>query len=201
MGSEPQWLQGFRLAEAYLDRKDNIRDRTWDLAKEPKPLRLSQSLVVGRGIILPQMLTALPTTEADVRPCRFEWLLNGPKNHLYKVHGACGFSPLLLHTISQATSLAAQLQAQGVAFSTHGGVESLLNELNKMEQWVDDMSYEGNIFLHSSMVDWMQNDRPSGYIAETDWEVVGLTAEVWRLTAILYLRCRTKRYESLPGGV
>ncbi|VUC21728.1 unnamed protein product [Clonostachys rosea] len=191
----PRWLLGFLEAENALQRIDP-GTRFWNPDNiQLDSLRIAQSIMVGRAVILAQPMTPLispqeldPQREAS----RFGWLLYGTEKEMYEIHGGCGFSKKLLHVVSQITYCAARLQQEPESPITPMTIRFLLDELQNMRQWSSesrswDMAKEGD-----QTIVWVQQ-QPDGYTINTSADMTDVTAEAWRIAVIVYLQCRGLR--------
>lgn len=133
-----RWLQGFKQGEYFLQTFDPS-SRFWkQINIQLGSLRISQCVIIGRGIILAQPMMPLPspaTMDPMQESKRFDWLLYGTKQEMYEIHGGCGFSKRLLHLISQITFLSTRLQQEQESMVLPMTAEYLYRELSDMRQW------------------------------------------------------------------
>ncbi|KAF5979012.1 hypothetical protein FCOIX_5556 [Fusarium coicis] len=191
----PRWLEGFNQGEWFLQATDP-GTRYWkDNNVQYDELRISQSIIVGRGVILAQPLTALPSPQTfnpEAEAGRFSWLLYGTEKDLFEIHGGCGFSKKLLHLMSQVTYCAGRLQQQPESTIVPITAKFLLRELSEMRQW----SREGKdwelALKYPPTIDWVR-DKADEVIIDSNQIMTEVTAEAWRIAAIIYYQCRLLR--------
>lgn len=193
--AKPRWLEGFKQAEFFLQQTDPGR-RFWKDQGNVQydPLRISQSIIVGRAVILAQPMMALPdpkTMNPEVEANRFNWLLYGTENDLFEIHGGCGFSKKLLHTMSQVTYCAARLQQEPESTIVPITAKFIMRTLTAMRQW----SREGKSWLECKgrpqTIEWVR----AGDVKKISSKehMTDVTAEAWRIAAIIYYQCRLLR--------
>ncbi|PHH82244.1 hypothetical protein CDD82_6563 [Ophiocordyceps australis] len=189
---EPRWLSGFRQGELFLQATDQ-GSRFWKRSNaQLSSLRVSQSVIVGRAMILAQPMMKLPspdTFDPQQETTRFGWLLYGTERDVYEIHGGCGFSKKLLHIISQITYCAARLQQDPENIVVPMTTQYLHAELLQMRQWSSESKDWEVAKTCPSVIDWAMSVS-EGYIITSSAEMTDVTAEAWRLTAIIYLQCR-----------
>ncbi|EXL65851.1 hypothetical protein FOPG_17942 [Fusarium oxysporum f. sp. conglutinans race 2 54008] len=141
---------------------------------QPTSLRISQGVLVARGIILAQVMSKLPPSENFVpveESRRFSWLLQASSEEVWTIHGGCGASPKLLHIMSQINYCATRLHQDDQSIVVPITAKKLLQLLYEL--------------------------KPTGstepFIDPTT-KMIERTAYAWLLTAIIYLRCRVQRY-------
>jgi hypothetical protein len=130
--------------------------------------------VVARGIILAQVLWKLPQPEKFVpteESRRFSWLLQASSEDVWTIHGGCGVSPKLLHTMSQISYCAARLHQDNQSIVVPITAKKLLQLLYKLKP-----TESVEPFIDPTM------------------KMIERTAYAWLLAAIIYLRCRVQRY-------
>ncbi|SPJ85320.1 uncharacterized protein FTOL_11101 [Fusarium torulosum] len=192
---QPRWLEGFKQGEYFLQKTDP-GGRYWKNDNvQYDELRISQSIIVGRAVILAQPMMALPspaTMNPETEASRFSWLLYGTETDLFEIHGGCGFSKKLLHTLSQVTYCAARLQQEPESTIVPITAKFLLRELSTMRQW----SREGNDWQEAQKVpqtiDWVR-EKADDVIIDSNKDMTDVTAEAWRIAAIIYFQCRLLR--------
>ncbi|GJN82165.1 hypothetical protein PLIIFM63780_005702 [Purpureocillium lilacinum] len=191
----PRWLSGFKQGELFLQATDQ-GSRFWKRSNaQLSSLRISQSIIVGRAVILAQPMTALPAPETfdpEAEASRFGWLLYGSESDMYEIHGGCGFSKKLLHIMSQITYCAARLKQDPENIVVPMTTQYLLKELVQMRQWSSESKDWKSAKAGPSVADWLRG-MPEDYQIDTSAEMTDVTAEAWRLTAIIYLQCRVLR--------
>jgi hypothetical protein len=160
------------------------------------PLRIAQTVIVGRAVILSQPMDDLPraeTFDTKSQQKRFGWLMYGTEQDVDEIHGGCGFSKRLLYTISQITLLATILQHNPSSRLDSVGVK-ILRELRRMKQWSREsrkVNPAGSDESPTSMTNI--RIRPSDYRITESAEMIEVTAEAWRFATIAYLQCRLLR--------
>ncbi|OAA50577.1 hypothetical protein NOR_01027 [Metarhizium rileyi] len=191
----PRWLQGFRQGEQFLQATDH-GSRFWKTSNiQASSLRNSQSIIVGRAVILAQPMAPLPCPhkfDAEREASRFGWLLYGTEKDMYQIHGGCGFSKKLLHVLSQVTYCAARLQQEPESQIVPMTADYLFTELLHMRQWSPESKSWEAARDEPSVIDFVHS-LPSSYQIDTNALMTDVTAEAWRLAAILYLQCRVVR--------
>lgn len=191
----PRWLEGFQLCEHFLRKNDN-GSRFWHKEHvQTDSLHMSQTVIVGRGLILAQPMMALSSPDTfDYlnEAARFNWLLYGSEKDAFEIHGGCGFSKRLLHAISQVTCFAARLQQEPKSILLPRMASQLKDQIMNMRQW----SPESISFTLSQKtpqpIVWVRQVN-SEYRISTPGEMTDVTAEAWRLGVMLYLQCRLLR--------
>ena len=188
---EARWKRGFELCEYFLPQTNSrlcCHDKT---NIQLSSLRNSQLVIVGRGLILVQLMSELPLpVEFDTvrEAARFRWLLGGTKKDMYQIHGGCGFSKKLLHVFSEITYCAARLQlTQGLAFVPER-VKYLFKDLEDMHQWSPEFEDWDRVAFRVA-----KRTRAGKYEVADSAEMTYAAAEAWRLAAILYLQTRVLR--------
>ncbi|EHK44168.1 hypothetical protein TRIATDRAFT_163153, partial [Trichoderma atroviride IMI 206040] len=193
----PRWLKGTELCEHFLESIDE-GSRFWSKDNiQLSSLRNSQSVIVGRALILSQLMTPLasPNTFDPVKEAnRFGWLLYGNNRDMYEIHGGCGFSKKLLHCMSQITFCSARLNQCPESPVVPITIRYILSELLDMRQWSN--TPYSNPFevaqVQSQAIEWVRA-APEKYMVSNTTEMTEVTAEAWRITAVIYLQCRALR--------
>ncbi|RGP66204.1 hypothetical protein FLONG3_8933 [Fusarium longipes] len=195
--AKPRWLEGFKQGEYFLQQTDPGR-RFWNDNNsniQYDPLRISQSIIVGRAVILAQPMMELvdpksmnPETEAN----RFNWLLYGTENDLFEIHGGCGFSKKLLHTMSQVTYCAARLQQEPESTIVPITARYLLRTLTDMRQWSREGKSWEECRQHPQTITWVRAYEENVVISSKE-DMTDVTAEAWRIAALIYYQCRLLR--------
>ncbi|KAK4073710.1 transcriptional regulator family: Fungal Specific TF [Trichoderma harzianum] len=193
----PRWLEGFKQCEHFLESIDE-GSRFWSPSNvQSSSLRISQSIIVGRAVVLSQIMTPLKspyTFDPQKESSRFGWLLYGNMEDMYEIHGGCGFSKKLLHSLSQISYLAARLYQDPESPVAPLTARFLLAELLQMRQWSsapDAAPWEEAKNLPQTIE--MVRAAPEGYVIESACHMTEVTAEAWRIAAIIYLQCRALR--------
>ncbi|KAH7319749.1 hypothetical protein B0I35DRAFT_478072 [Stachybotrys elegans] len=191
----PRWLEGFKTCERILQAHDQ-GVRFWIPSNvQLSSLRSSHFVIVGRALILAQPLVPLPPPadfDAAKESSRFGWLLYGTREETYEIHGGCGFSKKLLHVMSQITFWSARLQQERESPMTPAVAVALYQELAGMKQWAPDV------------IDWESaNQYPPplnilktldhDFLVNTPRGITVVTAEAWRIAAMIYHQCRLLR--------
>ncbi|KAG7408424.1 hypothetical protein Forpe1208_v012031 [Fusarium oxysporum f. sp. rapae] len=190
----PRWLAGFKQAADFL-RATDPSQRYWDDPNtQCDSLRTSHSIIVGRGVILAQPMMALPAPETmnpEEESDRFRWLTYGSEKDMYEIHGGCGFSKRLLHVMSQVTYCAARLQQEPESVVDPYTAKILLRILEGMRQW----SREGKDWETAQnggpTIEWVRE--VDGMKIDSSQIMTEVTAEAWRIAAIIYYQCRLLR--------
>jgi hypothetical protein len=196
----PRWLAGFKQAADFL-RATDPSQRYWeDPNTQCDSLRTSHSIMVGRGVILAQPMMALPAPETmnpEEESDRFRWLTYGSEKDMYEIHGGCGFSKKLLHVMSQVTYCAARLQQEPESVVVPYTAKIILRILEEMRQW----SREGKDWKTAQngcpTIEWVRG--VDGMKIDSSQIMTEVTAEAWRIAAIIYYQCRLLRYENVEG--
>lgn len=100
--------------------------------------------------------------------------------------------------ISQITYCAARLKQDPESLVVFLTAEYLLEELSTMTQWTSDFRDSAPGVPGYPMMTWIRT-LPRGYIIHSAKEMTEVTAEAWRLAAMLYLQCRLLRHMSVPS--
>ncbi|KAM0293679.1 hypothetical protein ACHAPM_011563 [Fusarium culmorum] len=194
---KPRWLKGFKQGEYFLQQTDPGR-RFWKESCDTvqyDPLRISQSIIVGRAIILAQPMMALPdpgTMDPEIESNRFNWLLYGTENDLFEIHGGCGFSKKLLHTMSQVTYCAARLQQEPNSVIVPITATYLGRTLTGMRQWSREGKSWEQCRQRAHTITWVRI-LADDVIVSSKEDMTDVTAEAWRIAAIIYYQCRLLR--------
>ena len=102
----PSWLEGYKQCKHFLH-QTNPGGPFWEnVAVQRSDLRDALSVIVGRGLIFSQLLAPLP--DADLlnlseQATEFNWLLFGNERETLEIHGGCGLSTRLMHSIAQVS--------------------------------------------------------------------------------------------------
>lgn len=111
---------------------------------------------------------------------------------MYQIHGGCGFSKKLLHVLSQVTYCAARLQQEAESPIVPMTADYLYTELLEMRQWSSESKSWEAAKSDPLMIEWVRS-QPEGYQIDSNASMTDVTAEAWRIAAILYLKCRVFR--------
>jgi hypothetical protein len=132
--------------------------------------------------------------DPEKEAARFGWLLYGDMQDMYEIHGGCGFSKKLLHCMSQISYCAARLYQDPESQVVPLTAQFLLSELLDMRQWScapDAAPWEDVKTQPQTIV--MVRAAPQGYVIDSICHMTEVTAEAWRIAAIVYLQCRALR--------
>ena len=157
-------------------------------------LRVSQSVIVGRAVILAQPMATLPSSDefdSQIEGARFGWLLYGSLAEMYEIHGGCGFSKKLLYIFSQVTFCTAALQ-QDPKSVYDMTLMYLEEELKNMRQWVRPHTSWEAAKEGPPPIDWVRKAEPD-FMINNDYVMADVTAEAWRIAGLIYLQCRGLR--------
>ncbi|RDA91253.1 hypothetical protein CP533_0649 [Ophiocordyceps camponoti-saundersi (nom. inval.)] len=200
---DPRWLAGFKQGEVFLQATDQ-GSRFWNPTNaQLSSLRISQSVIVGRAMILAQPMMRLPPSETfdpEYETSRFGWLLYGTERDMYQIHGGCGFSKKLLHIFSQITYCAARLQQDPKSMVVPTTTQYLHAELVQMRQWSSESKDWEAAKAGPSVTEWARSV-PADHVISSSADMTDVTAEAWRLTAIIYLQCRVWRLPRTHSAV
>ncbi|KAL7940244.1 fungal-specific transcription factor domain-containing protein [Trichoderma barbatum] len=193
----PRWLEALKQCEHFLESIDD-GSRFWSKSNvQPSSLLVSQSIIVGRGVVISQFMTTLPspsTFDPEKEAARFGWLLYGDMQDMYEIHGGCGFSKKLLHSMSQITYCAARLSQYPESSVVQLTAQFLLSELLDLRQWSSgpgSLPWE-EVKIRPQTVE-MVRATPEDFVIEHACHMAEVTAEAWRIAAIVYMQCRALR--------
>ncbi|RBR05201.1 uncharacterized protein FIESC28_11411 [Fusarium coffeatum] len=189
-----QWLGGFKLCE-YLLRQTDPGHRFWNQKRSHRfdRLRISQSIIVGRAVILAESMMELPLPMNPETECtRFDWLLYGTEGEMSEIHGGCGFSKLILHTWSQVTYCAARLQQEPWSPVVPSTAKFIFSKLTRIRQWNREGKSLKERQPRPETITWVR-DASDGFVISSKEEMTEVTAEAWRIAAIIYYLCRLLR--------
>lgn len=192
--NQPRWLRGFLYGEHALAVTDPGA-RFWHKSNvQLTSLRIAQSVIVGRAVILAQPMVSLPPPDefdSESEGSRFGWLLYGTEAEMYEVHGGCGFSKKLLYIFSQITFCAAALRQNSESFFSMT-LDYLEKELRTMRQWVRPHTTWEAAKESPPPIDWVRR-ASADFVITNDYIMADVTAEAWRLAGLIYLQCRGLR--------
>ncbi|EJP60796.1 uncharacterized protein BBA_10254 [Beauveria bassiana ARSEF 2860] len=191
----PRWLTGFTQAENVLQRTDPGSRFYKDSNVQVSALRLSQSVIVGRGVILAQLMMPLPslaTFDPIVETCRFGFLLYGSESDMYEIHGGCGFSKRLLHIFSQVTYCSTRMLQECETPIVPVTAQMLYDQLVQLPQWSGEYDSWDAAKNRSQPIEWIRQVGEN-YVVQEAKQMTGVTAEAWRLAGMVYLQCRLFR--------
>ncbi|XWW98598.1 hypothetical protein V2A60_006598 [Cordyceps javanica] len=159
-------------------------------------LRLSQSVIVGRAVILAQPMMPLPsgaTFDAVAETRRFGFLLYGSEQDMYEIHGGCGFSKRLLHIFNQVTHCTARILQDGETPIVPVTAQMLFDQVSNLNQWSGEHDdWETAQHRNQQPIEWIRQ-KDETYVVQDAKEMTEVTAEAWRLAGMLYLQCRLFR--------
>lgn len=141
-------------------------------------------------------MSPLPSPEefnVEREASRFGWLLYGTERDMYQIHGGCGFSKKLLHIFSQVTYCAARLRQDAESPVVPMTAEYIQQELLGMRQWSPESQDWEAVKTSHAIIEWVRQ-QPPGYKIDDNPIMTDVTAEAWRIAAMLYLLCRVFRY-------
>lgn len=193
----PRWLTGFKHAETMLRLTDPGNRFYKESNVQVDALRLSQSVIVGRAVILAQPMMPLPpltTFDSVGETSRFGFLLYGSEQEVYEIHGGCGFSRRLLHMFSQVAWCSTCMLKDAEATTVPVTAELLYHQLQTMKQWSAEYSnWETAQLRKHQPIQWIR-EKDETYVVREAAEMTEVTAEAWRLAGMVYLQCRLFRY-------
>ncbi|KAK0377738.1 hypothetical protein CLIM01_04893 [Colletotrichum limetticola] len=198
----PRWLEGARLACRLLDKSDPGH-RFWVPSNiQPSDMQMGNMIIAARAAII-----ALPMAPLDSKDTgeQFSWLCQGTEPETRRIHGGCGMSPILLSRFAQITQLAAWLWEDPSSNDFHMKSSSKIvrQDLGRLHQWTQPAAESPS----SSATTRSDQSRDTSdkraiedRIKRNDFGLVmdaesmtEVTAEAWRLAALIYLRCRLER--------
>ncbi|TQV97663.1 zinc finger-like protein [Cordyceps javanica] len=192
----PRWLTGFRQAENMLELTDPGNRFYKESNVQVDALRLSQSVIVGRAVILAQPMMPLPsgaTFDAVAETRRFGFLLYGSEQDMYEIHGGCGFSKRLLHIFNQVTHCTARILQDGETPIVPVTAQMLFDQVSNLNQWSGEHDdWETAQHRNQQPIEWIRQ-KDETYVVQDAKEMTEVTAEAWRLAGMLYLQCRLFR--------
>ncbi|KGQ02538.1 hypothetical protein BBAD15_g12251 [Beauveria bassiana D1-5] len=191
----PRWLTGFRQAENVLQRTDPGSRFYKESKVQVSALRLSQSVIVGRGVILAQLMMPLPplaTFDPIAETRRFEFLLYGSESDMYEIHGGCGFSKRLLHIFSQVAYCSTRILQECETPFVPITAQMLYDQLMQLQQWSGEYDSWDAAKNRSQPIEWIRQVGEN-YVVQEAKQMTVVTAEAWRLAGMVYLQCRLLR--------
>jgi hypothetical protein len=121
------------------------------------------------------------------------WLLEGTEKETLTIQGCHGLCPKLVHVFGQITYLTQYMARtpEGARMVTLGvqAIEETILALRQRSE-ISEGFPTTDLLLQSCRLD-------HDGLVQTPEEVVNLTAEAWRQTALIYLRCRFYRYVAI----
>ncbi len=192
----PRWLTGFRQAEHVLQHTDPGSRFYKEQNVQVSSLRLSQSVIVGRAVILAQPMMPLPplaTFNPVAETSRFGFLLYGSEADMYEIHGGCGFSKRLLHIFSQVAYCSTRMLQDAETPIVPVTAQMLYGQLMQLHQWSGEYDSWEAAKSRPQPIEWIRQT-DENYIVQEAKEMTEVTAEAWRLAGMVYLQCRLFRY-------
>ncbi|KAM3560712.1 hypothetical protein ARSEF4850_003538 [Beauveria asiatica] len=191
----PRWLTGFKQAENVLQRTDPGSRFYKESNVQVSSLRLSQSVIVGRAVILAQLMMPLPpltTFDPIAETSRFGFLLYGSESDIYEIHGGCGFSKRLLHIFSQVADCSTRMLQECETPIVPITAEMLYSQLVQLRQWSREYDSWNTAQNTSQSIEWIRQ-ASENYVVQDAKQMTEVTAEAWRLAGMAYLQCRLFR--------
>ncbi|KAM0664359.1 hypothetical protein ACQRIU_006942 [Beauveria bassiana] len=191
----PRWLTGFKQAENVLQRTDPGSRFYKESNVQVSALRLSQSVIVGRAVILAQLMMPLPpltTFDPIAETSRFGFLLYGSESDIYEIHGGCGFSKRLLHIFSQVAYCSTRILQECETPIVPVTAQVLYSQLVHLQQWSGEYDSRDAVESRSQPIKWIRQ-AGENYVVQEVKQMTEVTAEAWRLAGMVYLQCRLFR--------
>lgn len=182
----PSWLEGYKQCKHFLHQTNPGGQRS--------DLREAMSAIVGCGVISSQLLAPLPDADPLNLPEQekeFDWLLFGNEQEALEIRGGCGLSTSLMHRIAHVSFCVSCLVQNPESIVFQQTPEYLLRGLETTQQW--SREYKPWEMAEASQPIERIRSRSTAMIAESKVEVAEVTAEAWRITAMIYLLCRLLR--------
>ncbi|KAK7414009.1 hypothetical protein QQX98_007120 [Neonectria punicea] len=198
-----RWLELLKVAEDVITSTDNGQ-RYWDRCTAmPRGIDISQRVLVGKGIILAQVMAKLPSERefsAHQSSARFGWLLAGTEVDVKAINSDCGMSRRLLHNWSEITRFAAMIQHYPVdnsrvpfeSSTLAASAASLCKELDGQRPCIKEERFWAPCQRARVAIDpntW----RLRLDVVQTVEDMTQVTADAWMFAAILYFYCRVYR--------
>ncbi|KAJ3454325.1 hypothetical protein MRS44_018219 [Fusarium solani] len=119
----PSWLEGYKQCKHFLHQTNSGGPFWENVAVKRSHLRDALSVIVGRGLIFSQLLAPLP--DADLfnpleQATEFNWLLFGNERETLEIHGGCGLSTRLMHSIAHVSYCYSFVIFAALAQKAHG---------------------------------------------------------------------------------
>lgn len=132
---------------------------------------------------------------SDIEMNRYGWLSSGNEEDMFAIHGACGFSRIVLFLISQARLCAALSRKKTFEGITDIWAEQILLKLQELRQFSEESSDRNTweTAKKGEAVITKVREKPENYVIHDRHEMTEVTAEAWRITAMIYLLCRALR--------
>lgn len=192
----PRWLTGFKQAERVLRLTDPGSRFYKEENVQVSSLRLSQSVIVGRAVILAQPMMPLPplaTFNPVDETSRFGFLLYGSEADMYEIHGGCGFSKRLLHIFSQVAYCSTRMLQDPETPIVPVTAQMLYGQLMQLHQWSGEYDSWEAAKSRPQPIEWIRQT-DENYVVQEAKQMTEVTAEAWRLAGMVYLQCRLFRY-------
>ncbi|RSL78767.1 hypothetical protein CEP52_017604, partial [Fusarium oligoseptatum] len=179
-------LEGYKQCKHFLHQTDPGGQRS-DLCD-------TLSVIASCGLLFSQLLA--PLADADPlnlpeQATEFDWLRFGNDQETLEIRGGCGLSTRLMHRIAHVSYCVSYLMQKPESIVFQMTPEYLLRGLETTQQW--SREYKPWEMAEASQPIERIRSRPTVMIAESKVEVAEVTAEAWRITAIIYLLCRLLR--------
>lgn len=199
----PRWWIGFSQAAQCLKASDT-GERYWKRSNmQVSSLRIAQSIVVCRAVIISQPMMELTKPE-DFMPVkeaeRYDWLLDDTLQGMVEIQGGCGFSKKLLLVFNHITYLSALMQQEPRSFLTPITIQHEQAKLERMKQWSPETRSWEEASRLPQHIEWVRGVK-AGYKIDDGQEMTEVTAECWRIAAMIYLQCRALRLPRNHGEV
>ncbi|KAM3559041.1 hypothetical protein ARSEF4850_004312 [Beauveria asiatica] len=175
----PRWLMGSRQAERVLQLTDTGSRFYKEENVQVSSLRLSQSVIVGRAVILAQLMMPLPPLANFnwvAETSRFGFLLYGSEAGIYEIHGGCGFSRRLLHIFSQVTDCSTRMLQDAETPIVPVTARMLYNQLLQLHQWSGEYDSWEAAMSRPQSIEWIRQTDES-YIVQEAKQMTEVTAE------------------------
>lgn len=206
----PRWLEGGEVACRILSMTDGGFRYYGPSGPQPSTNRIANTIISSRVVILALPMT--PLKYIDPSDERFSFLsAQATERATRQIHGACGCSPRLLQRFAQITDIASMQEEdkyQSVYLSSM--VKRMRIELRNLRQWVplpdetrvkDPLApkeHEGYPSTEALLEACEGKLGPGQHLVTDKISMSLLTAEAWRLAAIVYFECRVLR--SVPSN-
>ncbi|KAJ4161587.1 uncharacterized protein LMH87_007618 [Akanthomyces muscarius] len=191
----PRWLVGFTQAEHVLQFTDPGSRFYKEQNVQVSSLRLSQSVIVGRAVILAQLMMPLPpidTFDPIAETKCFGFLLYGSEADMYEIHGGCGFSKRVLHIFSQVAYCSLRILQDAETPIVPITAQMLYEQLLQLHQWSGEYDSWEAAKSRPQPIEWIRQT-DENYVIQEAKEMTEVTAEAWRIAGIVYLQCRLFR--------
>lgn len=201
----PRWLEGGEVACRILSMTDGGFRYYGPKGPQPSTNRIANTIISSRVVILALPMT--PLRYIDTSDERFSFLsAQATERATRQIHGACGCSPRLLQRFAQITDIASMQEEdkyQSVYLSSM--IKRMRIELRNLRQWspvpdearsLDPLAqkeHEGYPSTEALLEACMEKIEPGQHLVTDKISMTFLTAEAWRLAAIIYFELRVLR--------